>query len=94
MIPNLSRILHGEKVCSAPDHVISLVRYYMEIIQVIEQADAILPRCSPALQRDYWSSELHDLKKESVDSTRLWNDCGRPRDGFVFDYEKKCLLAY
>ena len=87
-------ICHGNKICSCPNHIFEIERYYLQIVDAIAQADRLLPRCNPKFQRDFWSDELTDLKSESINSTNLWKDCGKPLHGPVFDYKIKSKLLY
>jgi hypothetical protein len=87
-------ILHGDHCCDDCSHIGALEGYYNNIIDVIQCADGLLPRCKPFTQRDYWNDNLSHLKKLSYDSHVLWKQCGRPKDGPIFSSKQKHHLAY
>ena len=81
-------IVHGNQLCDSCEHVHFIETYYQKIVDAIAVSDAILPRCSPTIQRDYWNDELKQLKKNSVDAFALWNNAGRPTNGAIFELKK------
>ena len=87
-------LLHGSILCNNCDHVFLLESYFMQIIHAVHTADKCLPRSFPSTQKDFWNSELSDLKEKSIDAHQLWNDVGRPRSGPVFDAKTKANLLY
>ena len=61
-------------------------RYFIQqehddLIGCIKAADVGLPRHKPGNKKEWWTSELNDLKNQSVDIQKLWIAEGRPRQG-------------
>ena len=94
IIPHPDVILHGSVACSNCDHFYHLESYYLSIIDAVAKADAILPRSYPQTQRDFWSSNLTNLKKQSIESCKLWRENGQPPHGPIHDEKVRCHLVY
>lgn len=54
---------------------------YDNLTQLILKADAVLPRHKPGIQKDWWTTELTELRTKSIEIHALWIDEGRPRQG-------------
>ena len=54
---------------------------YEDMVQCIKNADVILPRYQPGVKRDWWTVELSDLKRQSIDIENLWLSEGKPQQG-------------
>ena len=57
-------------------------------------ADSVLPRCKPGVRKHFWSDELDQLKTDSFNAFRLWEDVGRPKHGTVYLNKVSCSLNY
>ena len=87
-------ILHGDKCCSNEYHRSQIETYFHDIQNAVLFADSLLPRTSPATHKPYWSSNIDDLKKKSIDCCRNWQANGAPRHGPLFDCKKVCTSQY
>ena len=57
-------------------------------------ADTFLPRHKPGVHKDWWSSELSDLKNQSMDIHNLWVSEGRPRSGATQTERLRVCASY
>ena len=89
-----SSILHGNTCCTDDSHKLSLENYYGNIVNAVLAAESILPKTKPSSQRSFWTDELTNLKRESVDCTNYWRSIGSPRQGPAFECKKKCQFSY
>ena len=87
-------LLHGKHLCDSTEHIFSIEKYFSDIVHAINMADKILPRSKPMTSKDYWNSELTDLKKASFDAFCLWRDGGRPPSGPIHDLKVKSHCHY
>lgn len=65
-------ILHGDKCCFDNHHQMALEQYYRDIISAVINAESVLPKLNPNFQRDFWDSELSDLKARSMECDKSW----------------------
>ena len=61
-------ILHGHTYCTNDAHKLCLENYYCDIINAVLAPVSILPKNNPKSQRSFWTDELTELKRESVES--------------------------
>ena len=54
---------------------------YDDIVQCLKIADSSLPRHRAGTKKDWWSEELTDLKRQSIEIQTLWLAQGRPNQG-------------
>ena len=54
---------------------------YDSLINLVTQADRVLPRHKPGVQKSWWTEELTALRDQSIDIYRLWEAEGKPRSG-------------
>ena len=76
-----------------------LCRYYIQqeyddLIECLKIADAELPRQKPGTQKEWWCSELSNLKNQSVEIHNLWKIEGKPRCGPTFHECLRVRAAY
>ena len=83
---------HANHLCDNCDCIIALETFYKDIIGAIEMADRSLPRKRHGLAKPFWSPELTDLKKKSLDAHNLWKNCNCPRSGPI--YHEKLQTNY
>ena len=81
-------LLHGNHCCNSNEHIFCLEKYFCDIVDAIDNADKILPRSRPGVSRDFWNSDLTDLKAASFDAFTLWRDSGRPSSGPIYELKK------
>ena len=48
----------------------------------------------PGIEKHWWTSEVDDLKKKSIEITSLWKQEGRPHNGSTNDERLRVRLAY
>ena len=89
-------ILHGNKLCFCENHVYQINEYYCALLSVLEVADSLLPRKSPHGNRgkDFWTENLTQLKRESIEAYNMWSNDGRPSSGPSFERKKHCHYVY
>ena len=89
-----SSILHGNTCCTDDTHKVCLENYYCDIIHAVLAAESILPKTKPNVQRSFWTDELTDLKRDSVECDNYWHSIGSPRQGPAFECKKKCHYLF
>ena len=87
-------IHHGNKLCSVDSHKASLENYYNDIVNAVLNAQNCLPRTDNNVQRSFWTDELSDLKRASINCTNFWKSQGSPTSGPVYDCKKNCCMKY
>ena len=87
-------IIHGNRICCNCNHLHLIEEYYSRILNAIYSADAVLPRCNPSVNKQYWNDELSRLKRESIDAYTLWDTNGRPSSGSIFEIKKNAHYRY
>ena len=60
----------------------------------MKTSDAQLPRHKPGLCKDWWSTELTEMKNQSLQIQALWVAEGRPRSGPTQNERLRVQLAY
>jgi hypothetical protein len=88
------QLVHDECICSNHEHKFLLEHYYDEILLAIKQADLLLPRTNVIARKPYWSPELSELKRGSVESHKIWVVNGKPKSGLFFDNMKDSRYKY
>ena len=72
-------ILHGDKCCFDDSHKIALEKYYCDIMMAVINAESILPKTNPNIERSFWDEELSELKARSVECNDHWKSVGCPK---------------
>ena len=54
---------------------------YDEIISCMQNASKLLPKATRGVEKDWWSSNLTQLREKSIEIHRVWVSEGRPRHG-------------
>ena len=67
---------------------------YDNLTRQISNADKLLPRHKPGVQKSWWSDELTSLRNKSIDIHQLWISEGRPRSGPTNDERLRVKAAY
>ena len=80
--------------CESDDCLNSIQGEYDDITSIINQADRILPRHKPGVQKHWWTDELTHLRDQSIDIHRLWQTEGKPRSGSTNDERLRVRAAY
>ena len=58
------------------------------------EADKLLPRHKPGVQKHWWTDDLTHLRDKSMEIHRLWKSQGKPRSGAINDERLKARAAY
>ena len=89
-------IIHGDKLCFCDHHIFQITQYYNSVVSVLEVADSLLPRKSPHGKRgkDFWTDNLSQLKKDSIEAYDIWTEDGRPTSGPSYEHKKACHYRY
>ena len=92
-IPSFA-ILHCSHVCLDDCHKLDIENYYENIVSAILNAESMLPKTNPNIHRSFWSEELSELKRASIECTNFWNSSGKPMSGPIFQCKKDCHFKY
>ena len=87
-------IFHGSHICLNDCHKVDIENYYNDIVLAISHAESCLPKTNPNIHRSYWSDELSELKRASIECTDFWKNSGRPNSGPVYLCKKNCHYRY
>ena len=90
----ISAINHYDVLCDNTQHLISLEKYYCDIVKAIVKADLVLPRLKHGLSKPFWSPELSELKRKSLDAFTLWKSVGCPRSGVIYSEKNSAHAQY
>ena len=91
-----SDVVHGNALCFCDQHIFDINQYYHSILSILEVADSLLPRKSPNGNRGkyFWTENLTQLKRDSVEAYDNWSCDGRPTSGPSFERKKDCHYRY
>ena len=67
---------------------------YDTIIAQMSDADKVLPRHRPGVQKHWWTDELTSLRSQSIEIHRLWQAEGKPRQGPTYKERLRVRAAY
>lgn len=87
-------LIHGECMCLDNEHKFFLEKYHDLIVDCVKKADLTLPRANPCAQKPYWSRELTDLKRLSMEAYDLWLRSGKASSGPNYENMKGARYAY
>ena len=73
---------------------LSIQNEFNSLTRVITQADKVLPRHKPGVQKHWWNPELTQLRNQSIDIHRLWQMEGKPHSGRTNDERCRVRAAY
>ena len=85
---------YGSAHCEAGECKVAIQNEYDRLVNSIKLADSFLPRHRKGREKHWWSSELSDLKKQSIDIQRLWQAEGRPNQGSTYHERLRVRAAY
>ena len=71
----------GGAHCADQGCIDAIQAKYDDILSRIHSADARLPRHRQGTEKDWWTPELSDLKRQSIEIEGLWISQGRPGHG-------------
>ena len=81
-------------MCSNQSCQQSLQTEYDFLINCLKNADSILPRAKPGIQKDWWTSTLTDLRNKSIEVHSIWVNEGRPHQGPIHDERVRVRANY
>jgi len=92
-------LLHEDCTSFGCTHWHQINEYYNCIVEVLSQCmSTCVPRVKNNFYKSFWTDELSELKKASIDAHALWKLCDRPRTGIVnkmrIDSKIKYKAAY
>ena len=90
----ITSLVHGDKCCSDSNHMTQIRDYYCALVDAVISSDSVLPRFNPVIHKPYWSEEISDLKRKSIDCCNKWREDGCPRSGDVYQCKRRCSLEY
>jgi len=68
---------------------------YRQVVTALDTcADLVIPRLKQNFFRFWWSEELKTLKEQSIATSRIWKDAGKPRFGEIFLNYKRSKILY
>ena len=65
---------------------------YDSLTNLILEAEKVLPKHKPGVQKSWWTDELTVLRQKSIDIHRLWLSEGKPRSGAT-NFERLTVKA-
>ena len=80
--------------CQRENCAISIQNEYDSLVSIISQADKVLPRHKPGVQKNWWTDELTALRNQSVEIHRIWQLEGKPRSGPTNSERCRVRAAY
>ena len=80
--------------CKDEACISSIQKEFDNLTQQMVQADRVLPRHKPGIQKSWWTEELSSLKSQSIDIYRLWVAEGKPRHGATNSERLRVRAAY
>ena len=83
-------------VCRCRDAVCqaAIQKEYDFLTRCLKDADASLPRFRPGVEKDWWTENLSELRKKSIEIQNLWVRQGRPRQGPTQAERLRARAAY
>jgi len=89
----IDAILCSEVNCSV--HSTDLENYYNGIIECLYvSAQSCIPQVKGGIEKHWWSSDLEDLKQQSIEITNVWHQHGCPRSGAINNNRIKIKMRY
>ena len=73
---------------------ITLQAEYDCLTKCMKDADSVLPRCQPGVEKDWWTDELSSLKNDSLEVHSAWKNAGRPRSGLIHEERLRVKANY
>ena len=84
----------SSSICLDTDHIYCIENYFQQIVEVISKADSTLPRKIFKSMKPFWSQNLSDLKRVSIETCKVWKAGGRPMAGPLFNDYKSARFSY
>ena len=74
---------------------ILIERWYNKVVSsLICASDIFIPRLKCGVLKNWWDIELEELKSKAILSHRRWVDCGKPRNGDIFNERTRDKFVY
>jgi exonuclease III len=81
--------------CNHSEHKVALCTFCDNLASCVKSAaENSVEAKSPGIKKPYWSSELSDLKRLSIEAHVNWEANGRPKSGFANDNRLMCKYRY
>lgn len=68
--------------------------FYQRFVNGLGNADKVVPRSHANFYKYWWNENLNDLKAKSIENFKLWEACGKPRCGEIFNKMTQTKLEY
>lgn len=76
-------------------HWNDIISYYCAIVDALKiAAESNIPFVYGNFYKHYWSQELDDLKRASIDAHQLWLSNGKPNCGLIKDMQRDAKYKY
>ena len=94
--PSSDLLSHCRKACRCDDSACqqAIQEEYDFLTQCVKDADSFLPRHKPGVEKDWWTADLTDLRRQSMEAQTLWVNQGRPRQGPAHEERLRVRALY
>ena len=79
--PSQMRDCGSQCLCTNPVCHAGIQEEYDALLKTLKEADCVLPRFKPGVQKDWWTPDLTILRDQSVEAHALWVAGGRQHAG-------------
>ena len=77
------------------NHWQSINEYYCSLVDALsDAAQSTIPVIGENCLKSYWNPELDELKQASIDAHNLWETCGKPNSGIIYDLRRDSKYKY
>ena len=68
---------------------------YANVASILINAEkAFVPRYNKTFFKFWWNEELSILKKDAVETSKIWKAAGKPRSGLIFNNRQRSRMQY
>ena len=68
---------------------------YSNVVSILINAEnSFVPRHNKTFYKFWWNEELSILKKDSVETNKIWKAAGKPRSGLIFTNRQRSRMQY
>ena len=90
-----SEITHCQLAhCTSSNCIRSIQAEYDTLVDIVTEADKVLPRHHPGVQKHWWNDHLTTLRNQNISIHRDWRDAGKPHDGSTNHERLRIRAAY
>jgi exonuclease III len=89
------RITNKENNVKAIEYSVCIDRWYDHVVDALRKcADCFIPCYKQNTLKSWWNDQLNDFKTRAMQSHRIWDLNGRPRNGQIFLMKNNDKLLY